>query len=203
MPAFLNSNDIVMNKRFVLIAASLLLPICLCLSCNQSTKKAAQAEEPAATEAAAEEDLDLKYAADLLKKGEVAPAFTLKDPQGKEVSLSDLKGKYVVIDFWASWCPDCRKDVPKMKELKEKYSSERIAFLGISFDTEIDKWKGFIEENGMDWIHVSPMVKWKESQVSQDYKVNWIPSMYLVDPDGKVVFGTVVLDKLEKALESL
>ena len=55
----------------------------------------------------------------------------------------------------------------------------------------------------MDWIHVSPMVKWKESQVSQDYKVNWIPSMYLVDPDGKVVFGTVVLDKLEKALESL
>lgn len=196
-------NDIVMNKRFVLIAASLLLPICLCLSCKQSTKKAAQAEEPAATEAAAEEDLDLKYAADLLKKGEVAPAFTLKDPQGKEVSLSDLKGKYVVIDFWASWCPDCRKDVPKMKELKEKYSSERIAFLGISFDTEIDKWKGFIEENGMDWIHVSPMVKWKESQVSQDYKVNWIPSMYLVDPDGKVVFGTVVLDKLEKALESL
>ena len=192
-----------MNKRFILAAASLLLPICLCVSCRQPSKKTAQAEEPAVTETAAEEDLDLKYAADLLKKGEEAPAFTLKDPQGKEVSLSDLKGKYVVLDFWASWCPDCRKDVPRMKQLNEKYSSDRISFVGVSFDTDKDQWKGFIEENGMNWIHVSPMVKWKESQVSQDYKVNWIPSMYLIGPDGKVVFGTVVLDKLEKALASV
>ena len=55
----------------------------------------------------------------------------------------------------------------------------------------------------MEWTHVSPLIKWKESQVSQDYKVNWIPSMYLIGPDGKVVFGTVVLEKLEKALASL
>ena len=146
------------------------------------------------------EDLDVKYGADLLPAGTVAPAFTLKGPDGKEVSLEDFKGKYVVLDFWASWCPDCRNDVPKLKELAQKYASDKIAFLSVSFDTEKDKWTGYVDENGMDWTHVSPLMKWKETQISQDYKVNWIPSIYLIDPEGKVVKGTVMIGKLEKLL---
>ncbi|MBP5486713.1 MAG: TlpA family protein disulfide reductase [Bacteroidales bacterium] len=193
-----------MVKRFILIAASIVLPVCLILtSCRQGAGKKAEDVAQEATEVTEEEDLDIKYAAEMLTKGTQAPSFTLKDINGNDVSLEAFKGKYVVLDFWASWCPDCRKDVPAMKALCEKYSSDKVAFLGVSFDTDKDQWTGFVKENGMEWTHVSPMIKWKESQVSQDYKVNWIPSMYLIDPDGKIVFGTVVLEKLEKALASL
>ena len=78
-----------------------------------------------------------------------------------------------------------------------------MAFVGVSFDTEKEKWAEYVKENGLGWDHVSPLAKWKETQVSQDYKVNWIPSMYLIDPEGKVVFGTVMIDKLAKELASI
>ncbi len=150
-----------------------------------------------------EPDLDEKYAAGMLAKGTAAPSFTLKGPDGRNVSLEDFRGKYVVLDFWASWCPDCRKDVPRLKELFNEYSSDKIAFLGVSFDTEKDKWTDFVKENGMGWNHVSPLHKWKETQVSKDYKVDWIPSMYLIDPDGNIVFGTVMIEKMGKALSEI
>ena len=82
------------------------------------------------------QDDDAKYAADLLKKGTVAPAFKIPDTKGVQHSLADFKGSYVVLDFWATWCPDCRKDVPKMKELYATYASSNIAFVGISLDTD-------------------------------------------------------------------
>ena len=166
-------------------------------SCKRAPKKTV--EEPAA-EQTVEEDLDAQYAKNLLPKGTAAPDFTLKTPDGKDVSLKDFQGKYVVLDFWASWCPDCRKDAPQVKALWERFG-DKVAFVGVSFDTEKEKWADYIKENELGWCHVSPLAKWKETQVSQDYKVDWIPSMYLIDPEGKVVFGTVMIDKMAKELE--
>ena len=190
-----------MNKATFLKSSAVILMLAAALSlpsCKRAPKKAV--DETANTETV--EDLDAQYAKDLLAKGTPAPDFTLQTPDGKELSLKDFRGKYVVLDFWASWCPDCREDAPKVKALWEKYG-DKVEFVGVSFDTDKDKWNSYIEENGLGWKHVSPLAKWKETQVSQDYKVNWIPSMYLINPEGEVVFGTVMIDKISKELEAI
>ena len=189
-----------MRFRPVYIAA---LAAVLCLSLSSCHRRAGKAADETAVEIEAEEDLDVKYGAELLTKGTQAPGFTLKDPDGRDVSLSDFAGKYVVLDFWATWCPDCREDIPKLKELWETYGSDKVAFLSVAFDTDKDRWAGYIADNGLGWTHVSPLAKWKETQVSKDYHVNWIPTMYLVGPDGKVILATVVLSKLENALAKI
>lgn len=160
------------------------------------------------------DDDDARYAVRLLQAGTEAPDFTLQTPEGREVSLSDLRGQYVVLDFWASWCPDCRKDIPALKALYERYGQRPgVAFLGVSFDTDKDLWTKCIKDYALEWMQVSPLRKWKTKNadgtqrvlitVAADYRVEWIPSMYLIDPDGKVVFGTVMLEKIEKALEKV
>ncbi|MBQ6653395.1 MAG: TlpA family protein disulfide reductase [Prevotella sp.] len=146
------------------------------------------------------QDADEKYATELLKPGTEAPEFTLKTADGTEVSLSDFKGKTVVLDFWASWCPDCRKDIPEMKRLHEAYG-DKVAFVSVSFDTDKERWTKCISDNKMAWTHVSPLAKWKETDVSKAYHVNWIPSMYIIDAEGRVVLGTVMIEKLEKEIE--
>ena len=147
-------------------------------------------------------DADSEYAVDMFKQGEVLPAFSLEDRSGVLRTQADFAGKYVVYDFWATWCPDCREDVPAMKELYEKYG-DKVTFVGISFDTDPEKLDAFVAENGIGWMQLSDFVTKKESKVADDFRVKWIPSMYLVDPDGKVVLGTVMVSKLVLALEAL
>lgn len=148
------------------------------------------------------QDLDAEYARELLGSGTAAPAFVLPDGQGAVHSLADYRGSYVVLDFWATWCPDCRADVPAMKELFARYGGKAV-FIGISFDTDADRLSSYVAENGIGWLQLSELKKWKETQVSQDYHVRWIPSLYLIGPDGRVVLGTVMLSKLEAALAAL
>lgn len=164
-------------------------------------------------EAADAPDADATYAAALLAPGTPAPDFTLATPDGAMVSLADLRGQYVVIDFWASWCPDCRKDLPAVKSLYERHASQGVAFVGVSFDTEKEKWTRCIEENGLAWTQVSPLQKWKTKHedgtqevlipVAEDYRVEWIPTMYLIDPEGRVALATVMVEKMARALASL
>lgn len=151
---------------------------------------------------AAAQDADSLYAKELLKPETPAPDFTLAAPDGTMHSLSSLKGKYVVIDFWASWCPDCRKDIPAMKELHARYGSD-ISFVGVSFDHDKDQWTRCIEANGMEWLQVSELKKWKETDVSRLYGVKWIPAMYLIDRNGRVVMATVMIEKLAAKLKEL
>ncbi len=157
----------------------------------------------AKAQSAVSDDPDDTYATELLKPGASAPDFTIGTPDGKSVRLSDFKGKYVVLDFWATWCPDCRADVPRLKEIHKAYASDSVAFLSVSFDTDKDKWTSYIRDNEMDWAHGSELKKWKETTVSSLYRVKWILSIYLIGPDGKVILGTVVLDKIEAALKRL
>ena len=102
------------------------------------------------------QDADAKYETGLLKKGTKAPDFKLKTPDGKTVQLSKVaKGKYTVLDFWASWCPDCLKDIPNMQRMYKKFAPKGVEFVGISFDTNVDSWKKALDKFNISYTQVS------------------------------------------------
>lgn len=148
-------------------------------------------------------DADTKYATALLQPGTIAPDFKLKSPEGKSVRLSEHRGHYVVLDFWASWCPDCRKDAPNIVRMYNKFHACGVDFIGVSFDTDVASWRSAITKYDMRYEHVSELKKMRDATIAQQYGVKWIPSMTLIDPQGKVVLSTVLSDKLEKTLTEL
>ena len=148
-------------------------------------------------------DFDDKYATELIKPGTLAPDFKLKTPEGKAFRLSSLKGQTVVLDFWASWCPDCRKDAPEVVRMQQEYARKGVAFVGVSFDTDVEAWKRAISQYGITYTQVSELKKMRESEVAQAYGVKWIPSMVVIDPEGKVALSTVLYYKVEKYLKEL
>lgn len=148
-------------------------------------------------------DLDSLYAQNLLKTGTVAPEFSLPMPNRKIFSLADHKGKYILLDFWASWCPDCRKDAPFVMELYKKFGAKGVQFVGVSFDKNKEAWKNGVEKLGIEYTQVSDLKPMRESAVAGAYHVKWIPTVYIIDPQGKVVLGTVVADKVSAYLHSV
>ena len=144
------------------------------------------------------QDLDSLYARDLLTVGTIAPDLT--DVEGNTISLEKYRGQYVVMDFWASWCPDCRKDMPQMKELYTQYSGNGVQFLGISFDTTREALDNYLQKEAIAWPQVTELKKMKESKMAQAYHIKWIPSIYVIDPNGKVLLATVEIDKLKALL---
>lgn len=149
-------------------------------------------------------DFDELYAQELLKPGTPAPDFQLQTPNGKTLKFSEFaKGKYVVIDFWASWCPDCRKDLPEIIRLYQKFHKSGVEFLGVSFDTDMEKWTSYLEQAGVPYPQVSELKRMNQSDVAKAYGVRWIPSIYLIGPDGKVLVSTVLSYKIEMKLYEL
>ena len=165
--------------------------------------QAISAQAPANAQSGVVEDLDTKYATNLLKPGTNAPDINLQTIDGKQFSLKSLRGKYVVLDFWASWCPDCRKDSPYIMSLYEKFAPKGVEFVGVSFDTKAEAWKNGVEKLGIKYTQVGDMKHMRESAVAQTYCVKWIPTVYVVDPEGKVVLGTVMSDKVGAYLTSV
>ena len=147
-----------------------------------------------------EEDLDLQYAVDLLKPGTQAPDFALQDINGKTFNLSDFRGRKVVLVFWASWCPDCRAEVPELKTMQASANPEKVAFVSVSFDRTLEALKTYVAENYLPGVQLFDSSGKKESKVAADYGVKWIPSLYLLDEQGKVELGTVMIGKIAKAL---
>ena len=147
-----------------------------------------------------EEDLDLQYAVDLLKPGTQAPDFALQDINGKTFKLSDFQGRKVVLVFWASWCPDCRAEVPELKAMQASANPEKVAFVSVSFDRTLEALKTYVAENYLPGVQLFDPAGKKESKVAADYGVKWIPSLYLLDEQGKVELGTVMIGKIAKAL---
>ena len=125
--------------------------------------------------AAQAQDTDSIYARDLLPVGSKAPDFTLLTIDGKKLKLLNHSACYQVLDFWASWCGDCRKDIPAMKELYKKYNMA-VRFIGVSLDDDKEKWKNCVQQNKMKWNHVSELKKWKETEISQLYRIKWLPT---------------------------
>lgn len=152
----------------------------------------------------AQQDMDDKYATELVKAGTPAPDFKMKTPEGKTIQLSKVaKGKTVVLDFWASWCPDCRKDAPEVVRLYEAYKKFGVEFIGISMDTDVEAWKKAIEKFGITYPQVSELKKFKETDIAKAYGVKWIPSMVVIGPDGQVKLSTVLTYKVDKYLKEL
>lgn len=149
------------------------------------------------------EDMVAKYDALLLEKGTKAPDFKLETPDGKTLTLGDFKGKYLVLDFWAIWCPDCVKDLPKMKKAYERFSKSGVAFLGVSLDDDKEKWVEGISKHELGYLHGTEMKKWRRTDIAPKYKIDWIPTVYIVDPEGNVVLGSIDLAKVVAELERI
>ncbi len=119
----------------------------------------------------------------MLPMGSVAPDFTLDDINGQPLTLSSLRGKYVVLDFWGSWCGWCIKGFPDMKEYYNKYK-DKIEILGMDCNDTVEKWKKAVSDNALPWLHVYVP---KGSTVLKDYMVSGFPTKVIISPDGKVL----------------
>lgn len=131
-----------------------------------------------------------------------APDFSIPDQKGKAITLKQFRGKYVVLDFWASWCGDCRRDLPVFKSIAKEYS-KKVVFIGISFDKEPHVWKSFLKQNSMNWIQVCNFLPWKQNPVSLAYKLSWIPTMYIIGPDGTIQGSSIHAEKIGEQLKRL
>ena len=131
--------------------------------------------------------------------GQVAPAFTANTADGKAVSLSDYKGKYVLVDFWASWCQPCRQENPNVVKMYNKYKNNNFDVLGISLDTDKAAWLGAVKADGLTWTHVSELKDFNGETVKK-YQVQAIPTSYLIDPAGKIAAKNLRGDELDAFL---
>lgn len=133
--------------------------------------------------------------------GSVAPDFTLNSLDGKSVSLKDYRGKYVLVDFWASWCGPCRGENPNVLAAYNTYKNDNFTVLGVSLDSDKDKWQAAVAKDGLVWQHVSDLHGW-ESTVAALYGVQSIPSNFLLDPAGKIIATDLRGAELERVLAS-
>ena len=137
-----------------------------------------------------------------IKVGQVAPDFTLPDPSGKMISLNSFRGKYVLVDFWASWCGPCREENPNVVKAYQQYKGKNFTILGVSLDKTKDKWQQAIKEDGLAWNHVSDLKFW-DSAVVPLYGINAIPTNFLLDPQGKVIAANLRGPALEAKLQEV
>lgn len=125
---------------------------------------------------------EVKVVSQNIAEGQMAPDFTLKDLQGNDLALSSLRGKYVVLDFWGSWCGWCIKGIPDMKKYYAKYK-DRMEILGIDCRDTEEKWKEAVKKHELPWLHVRNE---GTPDVTQLYAIEGYPTKIVIDPEGKI-----------------
>jgi peroxiredoxin len=121
-----------------------------------------------------------------LQVGQPAPTFSIPSIDGKTINLADFKGKYTLIDFWASWCAPCRNENPNVVKAYQKYKNRNFTILGISLDKDKAAWKQAIAQDGLTWTHASELADFSGATVRL-YQVEAIPASFMIDPDGKII----------------
>ena len=137
-----------------------------------------------------------------IKVGNEAPELILPMPNDKDLALSSLRGKVVLIDFWASWCAPCRKELPNVKRAYEKYKNKGFEILGVSLDKERVAWLEAISKEGLKWPQVSDLKFW-QSEACQVYAVQSIPYTVLIDKEGKIIATDLRGADLDKKLAEI
>lgn len=121
-----------------------------------------------------------------LSIGQIAPDFSSTTPDGKEIKLSDLRGQYVLLDFWAAWCTPCRHENPNIVEQYHAFKDKGFTVFGVSLDRDREAWVKAIQDDKLEWIQVSDLKMW-DSEAGRLYNITAIPASFMIDPDGKIV----------------
>ena len=131
----------------------------------------------------------------------MAMDFTQNDTLGRPVTLSSLRGKYLLVDFWASWCGPCRAENPNVVKVFQKYKDRNFHIIGVSLDRpgQQEKWMKAIHDDKLEWTHVSDLQFWN-NEVAKQYGINAIPQNLLLDPEGKIIAKNLRGEELEAKL---
>ena len=133
--------------------------------------------------------------------GEVAPDFKAPSPDGKLVSLYDIKKKFTLIDFWASWCKPCRDQSPELVKLYNTYQNKGFTIVSVSLDSNNERWLRAIKDDNLNWKHVSNLERWKDP-IAAEYNVRSIPEVFLIDDNGTVLARSHDLKSIKSILQN-